>query len=116
MESITRNYELVLMFDISQDENMNTSTLDKYKSVINDNSGSIHRFEDWGIMKLAYLINKNNKAHYYLINFESNSKAVDELTNLIKFNDNIIRHLFLIQDEKITEPSVMMHSREKEKA
>tara|TARA_Y100000816_G_scaffold283892_1_gene261339 strand:- start:828 stop:1142 length:315 start_codon:yes stop_codon:yes gene_type:complete len=104
------------MFDISQDENMTTSTLDKYKSVIKDNSGSIHRLEDWGIMKLAYLINKNNKARYYLINFESTSKVIDELTNLIKFNDNIIRHLFLIQDEKTTEPSVMMQSKEKEKA
>ena len=113
MESITRHYELVLMFDINQDESMTTSTLDKYKSVITENSGSIHRFEDWGIMKLAYLINKNNKARYYLINFESNCKAIDDLTNLIKFNDNIMRHLFLIQDEKSTEPSVMMQSKEK---
>ena len=113
MESITRHYELVLMFDINQDESMTTSTLDKYKSVITENSGFIHRFEDWGIMKLAYLINKNNKARYYLINFESNCKTIDELTNLIKFNDNIIRHLFLIQDEKSTEPSVMMQSKEK---
>ena len=48
MESITRHYELVLMFDINQDESMTTSTLDKYKSVITENSGSIHRFEDWG--------------------------------------------------------------------
>ena len=62
MESITRHYELVLMFDIKQDESMTASTLDKYKSVITENSGSIYRFEDWGIMKLAYLINKNNKA------------------------------------------------------
>ena len=52
MESITRHYELVLMFDINQDESMTASTLDKYKSVITENSGSIHRFEDWGIMKL----------------------------------------------------------------
>ena len=113
MVSITRHYELVLMFDINQDESMTASTLDKYKSVITENSGAIHRFEDWGIMKLAYLIDKNNKARYYLINFESNCKTIDELTNLIKFNDNIIRHLFLIQDEKSTEPSVMMQSKEK---
>ena len=48
MESITRHYELVLMFDINQDESMTASTLDKYKSVITENSGSIYRFEDWG--------------------------------------------------------------------
>ena len=113
MDSLTRNYELVLMFDIGQDETITTSTIDKYKSVITDNSGVIHRYEDWGIMKLAYLINKNNKARYILINFESESKVIDEITNLIKFNDNIIRHLFLIQDEKSSEPSIMMQSKEK---
>ena len=65
MKSITRHYELVLMFDINQDESMTASTLDKYKSVITENSGSIHRFEDWGIMKLAYLIKSMNRTRIF---------------------------------------------------
>ena len=34
MESITRHYELVLMFDINQDESMTASTLDKYNQLL----------------------------------------------------------------------------------
>ena len=39
--------------------------------------------------------------------------VLDELGNLIKFNDSIIRHLFTVQSEKITEPSIMMQSKER---
>jgi ribosomal protein S6 len=64
-------------------------------------------------MKLAYNINKINKARYILLNFQANNEILDELANLIKFNDSIMRHMFLAQDEKITEPSVMMATRER---
>jgi ribosomal protein S6 len=47
------------------------------------------------------------------LNFQANNEILDELANLIKFNDSIMRHMFLAQDEKITEPSVMMATRER---
>ena len=56
---------------------------------------------------------KINKAKYILLNFEASNEILTELSGLIKFNDNIIRHLFIAQDKKITEPSVMMQSRER---
>tara|TARA_B100001559_G_C16198893_1_gene483521 strand:- start:222 stop:551 length:330 start_codon:yes stop_codon:yes gene_type:complete len=107
-----KNYELLLMFNINQEESTNT-TVDKYKNLITSKGGSIDRFEDWGGMKLAYNINKINKARYILLNFEASTEVIDELSSLIKFNDNIIRHMFLAQDKKITEPSMMMQNRER---
>jgi small subunit ribosomal protein S6 len=107
-----KNYELLLMFNINQEESTNT-TVDKYKNLITSKGGSIDRFEDWGAMKLAYNINKINKARYILLNFEASTEVIDELSSLIKFNDNIIRHMFLAQDKKITEPSMMMQNRER---
>jgi len=59
------------------------------------------------------MIAKNNKARYILLNFQANSDVLDELGNLIKFYDSIIRHLFTVQSEKITEPSIMMQSKER---
>ena len=51
MDSITRHYELVLMFDINQDESMTASTLDKYKSVITENSGMIQTLAGLGSLE-----------------------------------------------------------------
>ena len=107
-----KNYELVLMFSVGEDS-LTNQTIDKYKSVITENNGLIDRYEDWGTMKLAYNINKINKARYILLNFQANNEILDELANLIKFNDSIMRHMFLAQDKKITEPSVMMATRER---
>ena len=107
-----KNYELLLMFNVNQEESTN-KTVDKYKDLIKSKDGSVDRYEDWGIMKLAYNINKINKARYILLNFEASNEVLDELSGLIKFNDNIIRHMFIAQDKKITEPSVMMQNRER---
>ena len=100
------------MFNVNQEESTN-KTVDKYKDLIKSKYGSVDRYEDWGIMKLAYNINKINKARYILLNFEASNEVLDELSGLIKFNDNIIRHMFIAQDKKITEPSIMMQNRER---
>ena len=107
-----KNYELLLMFNVNQEESTN-KTVDKYKDLVKSKGGSVDRDEDWGIMKLAYNINKINKARYILLNFEASNEVLTELSGLIKFNDNIIRHMFIAQDKKITEPSIMMQSRER---
>ena len=113
MSNITKNYELLLMFDVNQDDAETISTVDKYKSIIESKGGSIDRHEDWGVIKMAYMIDKNNKARYILLNFQSTAEVLDELSNLIKFNDSIIRHLFTVQSDSVTEPSIMMQSKER---
>ena len=85
-----RNYEIVLMFDVNQDS-LTEQTLDKYKNVVSVKGGKVDRFEDWGNLKLAYEINKNNKARYIMMNIQANNDIVDEILGLIKFNDSILR-------------------------
>tara|TARA_B100000530_G_C15843329_1_gene442260 strand:- start:575 stop:904 length:330 start_codon:yes stop_codon:yes gene_type:complete len=107
-----KNYELLLMFNVNQDESTE-QTIAKYKDIVSTKGGTVDRYEDWGIMKLAYNINKINKARYILLNFEADNNILKELSELIKFNDNILRHMFISQDKKITEPSIMMQNKER---
>ncbi|MAR78213.1 MAG: 30S ribosomal protein S6 [Gammaproteobacteria bacterium] len=107
-----KNYELLLMFNINQDEST-SKTVDKYKDIITSKNGIIDRYEDWGIIKLAYSIEKNNKARYILLNFQSDKEVLSELSGLIKFNDSIMRHMFISKNKRITEPSIMMQQRER---
>ena len=48
-----KNYEIVLMFSVGEDS-LTDQTVEKYKSVITENGGSIDRHEDWGPLKMAY--------------------------------------------------------------
>lgn len=101
-----KNYELVLMFSVGEDA-LTDQTIEKYKSVITEDGGSIDRFEDWGPLKMAYDINKENKARYILVNFTSNTHVISQLNELIKFNDHILRHLIMSTKKPHTEPSFM---------
>tara|TARA_Y100000590_G_scaffold169037_1_gene193568 strand:+ start:253883 stop:254239 length:357 start_codon:yes stop_codon:yes gene_type:complete len=106
-EYCMKNYEIVLLFTVNE-ENLSLQTVDKFKQLVSDKGGKIDRFEDWGNLKLAYPINKNTKAHYILMNISANNEILIELSGMIKYNDNILRHIILSCKEAITEPSLML--------
>lgn len=102
-----RHYEIVIMVHPDQSEQV-SAMLQRYTDVITNAHGTIHRQEDWGRRQLAYPINKLHKAHYLLLNVECEQATLDEITHAFRFNDAIIRHLVVKQDEAITSPSPMM--------
>ena len=109
-----RHYEIVLMIHPDRSEQV-TAMVDRYKETIQNASGKIHRFEDWGRRQLAYPINKIHKAHYILMNIECQDETLDELKHGFRFNDAIIRQLILVRNAAITEPSPQMR-KDKDKA
>lgn len=106
-----RHYEIVFMVHPDQSEQV-PSMIERYTTLIEKNSGKIHRLEDWGRRHLAYPINKAHKAHYVLMNIECNAETLSELEGSFRFNDAVIRNLVLSQDQAITEPSPMMSAKE----
>lgn len=109
-----RHYEIVYLVHPDQSEQV-TAMADRYKTVIEQGGGAVHRYEDWGRRQLAYPINKIHKAHYILMNVEVNQETLDEVENLFRFNDAIIRSLVLKMKGPETEPSKMMEEVEAER-
>ena len=60
------------------------------------------------------MIQKLAKAHYLCINIECGKEVLAELETGFRFNDAVLRHLTVLQDEAITTPSVMMKMVERE--
>jgi small subunit ribosomal protein S6 len=104
-----RHYEVVFLVHPDQSEQV-PAMLERYKGVISADGGQIHRLEDWGRRQLAHTINKVHKAHYVLMNIECSQAALDELLNLFKFNDAVLRNLVIKRDEAVTEPSPLAKS------
>lgn len=102
-----RHYEIVFLVHPDQSEQV-PSMVERYKAIIEEGQGLIHRLEDWGRRQLAYPINKIHKAHYVLMNVECNKEAIEEIENVFRFNDAIIRNMILNVDEAVTEPSPMV--------
>ena len=101
------HYEIVFLVHPDQSDQVD-SMMERYRTIIEDQKGQIHRLEDWGRRQLAYPINKIHKAHYILINIECNRETLEELSEIFRFNDAVIRYFILKQKKAITEPSPMM--------
>lgn len=106
-----RHYEIVIMVHPDQSDQV-PGMVERYKKLIADGQGQVHRYEDWGRRQLAYPINKVHKAHYVLMNIECGNDVLAELEHNFRFNDAVIRKLVLIKKEAITEASAMMKERE----
>jgi len=89
-----QNYEIALIInpDLSKDIDKFFTSFEK---LLSDNNFSISRLEDVGRRKLAYSIDDHNKGHYLFYYVEGAPQNVSEIENKIKFNDMIIRHLFV---------------------
>ena len=96
-----RHYEIVFMVHPDQSEQVPAMN-ERYRAMIEQGGGTIHRLEDWGRRQLAYPINKVYKAHYILLNIECATAVIDELTGAFRFNDAVLRHMVIKRDEAIT--------------
>ena len=108
-----RHYEIVFLVHPDQSEQV-PAMIERYRSMIESNQGSIHRLEDWGRRQLAYPINKIHKAHYVLMNIECDQATLQQINNAFRFNDAVIRDLIFRRDAAITEPSLLAKSKEQE--
>jgi len=99
-----RHYEVVFLVHPDQSEQVG-AMVDKYQSLIEGNGGHVHRSEDWGRRHLAYNIGKVHKAHYALMNIECDQPTIDEITNMFKFSDAVLRNLVIRRDSAVTAAS-----------
>ncbi len=104
-----RHYEIVFLVHPDQSAQV-PAMVERYRTMIESASGTIHRLEDWGRRQLAYPINKMHKAHYVLMNIECDQPTLDELESSFRFNDAVLRSLTIRRDEAITELSHLAKS------
>ncbi|MBT3198070.1 MAG: 30S ribosomal protein S6 [Gammaproteobacteria bacterium] len=108
-----KHYEVVFMVHPDQSDQVETM-VERYRAVIEEDGGKIHRLEDWGRRQLAYSINKIHKAHYVMMNVECGVAALSELSSLFRFNDAVIRNQVLSMKSAPEGPSAMKSAIEKE--
>ncbi len=106
-----RHYEIVFLVHPDQSEQV-PAMIERYRGMITAGGGATHRVEDWGRRQLAFPIAKVHKAHYVLMNIETDQKTLDELNGAFRFSDAVIRHLVVSMPAAVTEPSPMAKSDE----
>ena len=108
---MSRHYEIVFLVHPDQSEQV-PGMIERYKGLIENGNGTIHRLEDWGRRQLAYPIQNLVKAHYVLMNIEADQSVMNELVETFRFNDAILRNLVIKRDGPDTEQSLIMKSKD----
>lgn len=108
---MSRHYEVVFLVHPDQSEQV-PGMIERYKGLVENGNGTIHRLEDWGRRQLAYPIQNLVKAHYVLMNIEADQAVMNELVETFRFNDAILRNLVIKRDGPDTEQSLIMKSKD----
>ena len=89
-----RKYEATIILNPNLSSKVD-NFLNDFEKLLKDNSFNILKIEDIGRRQLAYSINNHNKGHYLIFNLEGDSLKLSEVENKIKYNETIIRYLFI---------------------
>ena len=108
-------YEAVIILNPNLSNKVD-SFLKEFTSLLSGNSFNIIKTEDVGRRQLAYSINNHNKGHYLLFNIEGDPSKLIDIENKIKYNESIIRHLFVsVKEHDGDESYLFAESKSKKK-
>jgi small subunit ribosomal protein S6 len=93
-------YELAVVVSAKIEDDERAATLEKVKSLITKNGGTITNVDEWGKKRLAYEVQKMKEAFYYFIQFEAASNVPAEIESRIRLMEDVVRYLVVKQDEK----------------
>jgi small subunit ribosomal protein S6 len=108
-----KKYEAVIILNPNLSSKVDEFKKD-FEKLLTDNSFKIVKTEDVGRRQLAYSIANHNKGHYILFNLEGDPSKLLEVETKIKYNESIIRHLFLVvKEHKGEDSSLLIESKNK---
>ena len=66
---------------------------DKYLNIVEKNKGEVVQTQNWGLINLAYIINKNRKGNYIHFKIKGPSSLIVDLEKSERLDKNLLRYL-----------------------
>ncbi|MDR2770079.1 MAG: 30S ribosomal protein S6 [Rickettsiales bacterium] len=107
-------YESVLVFRGDLTEAQVREKAAKYADAIKELGGSVKSTEFWGIKGLAYIIRKNRRAHYVMMNVELDGAKIAEYERRLRIDEDALRYMNVRVPALAKSPSIMMKKSEEE--
>ena len=67
--------------------------IEKYSKIVENLDGDIVKTENWGLLDLSYIINKNKKGNYIHFKIKGESKIISELEKNEKIDKNLLKYM-----------------------
>jgi len=66
---------------------------EKYSKLVEKNDGNVVKTENWGLLRLSYIIKKNKKGNYIHFKIKGSGNIIDELEKNERIDKNLLRYL-----------------------
>jgi small subunit ribosomal protein S6 len=96
-----RRYETILIAHVDLSEDELSSLIARYGTIVTGQKGILVKVERWGKRRLAYMIKKQARGFYILIDYAGESAAVNELERNLKINDKILKFMTVLKDDAV---------------
>ena len=80
----------------------------RFLDTLEKHEGKILGCEYWGIRNLAYKINKQSKARYFVLKIQANQSFPIEITKYLRINEIVLRYAIYKEAEFSEKPSQML--------
>jgi small subunit ribosomal protein S6 len=97
---MTREYELVYIFDSTLEEAQVNERLERFQTLIQtpERAEAVTDVHHWGKRTLAYPIAGKETGYYVVARFETEPSLLGELERAIKLDDGVIRYLIVLNE------------------
>jgi small subunit ribosomal protein S6 len=94
-----KKYELIFILKADQPEVEMETRVGRVKEILGDHDGEITQVNHWGMRRLAYEIEYEGRGNYMFLKFKSSGTAVADLDKFLRLDDQVLRHLIVVDEE-----------------
>ena len=94
-----KKYELIFILKAEQPETEMIARVDRVKEILAQNDGEVTQENHWGVRRLAYEIQHETRGNYMFLKFKSQGTAVADLDKFLRLDDQVLRHLIVVDEE-----------------
>jgi small subunit ribosomal protein S6 len=109
-----RRYETLALIHPDQGEQGAKELATRFRTLIEEQGGTVSQVQEWGLRDLCYLIAKQRRAFYVLFEYRASSKALLEIERNLKLSDPVLRFVSVRQAENAP-PAPERHARRPER-
>jgi small subunit ribosomal protein S6 len=95
---MTRQYEVVYIFDSALEEQAINEKLARFHALIQQPAADPPQVSHWGKRTLAYPIKKHETGYYVVSKFEADPTALPEFERAIKLDEGVLRFLVVVSE------------------
>ena len=106
-----RHYEATIVLDPSLTGDGHGRQIDRIQKTIEKAGGTNLSEDRWGVRTLAYPIGKHDQGFYTVLHWEGPGEMIAEVDQLLRLDENVLRHLIIHLDAMALEAQEEMRQR-----